>query len=70
LQSDLENEWLNTDFASAALGNIKDRLDSVFKQNQKDYLEKLLDDADSKTASIFNHFRLIKKIFSIKRLIR
>jgi len=68
LQSDLENEWLNTDFASAALGNIKDRLDSVFKQNQKDYLEKLLDDADTKTASIFQSFSIDKKDFFNKTI--
>ena len=68
LQSELENEWLNTDFASAALGNIKERLDSVFKQNQKDYLEKLLDDADTKTASIFQSFSIDKKDFFNKTI--
>lgn len=68
LQSDLENEWLNTDFASAVLGNLKDRLDSVFKKNQKDYFEKLLDDADTKTASIFQSFSIDKKDFFNKTI--
>ena len=58
----LEHQWLEEDQEEEPAYFVK-KMDDVLKTEQKDYLKRLLGDADGKTAQILQNFAIDKKQF-------
>lgn len=58
----LEHQWLEEDQEEESAFFVK-KIDDVLKTEQKDYLKRLLGDADGKTAQILQSFTIDKKQF-------
>ena len=58
----LEHQWLEEDQEEESEYFVK-KIDDVLKTEQKDYLKRLLGDADGKTAQILQNFAIDKKQF-------
>lgn len=58
----LEHQWLDEDQEEESAFFVK-KIDDVLKTEQKDYLKRLLGDADSKTAQILQSFAIDKQKF-------
>lgn len=63
--SSLEREWLGEDQEETARtdGQLAGDIERIFRKEQKNYLERLLDDADGKTKRILQSFTIDKRKF-------
>lgn len=59
----LEHEWLDEDQDEEEPEFFVKKIDNVFKEEQADYLKRLLGDADGKTAQILQSFAIDKQQF-------